>query len=194
MSDKKNKKKVKYQLPSEDGIDVMGLLNNISIILKKQIKNTPPDFSLEIGVPADNIRKQLKEQKIEFDPSVIKRYDKMIKSIINLKTEGMIGKKKSQELIHAIYERSIKHVYFIYEMIQEQIMEIEEKDVKVKMSICPECKNAVRVAIEHAMDKSRKKEFMKEVDKYNLDIKTISLIEYRESNIQLGCNDNCSKK
>jgi hypothetical protein len=31
----------------------------------------------------------------------------------------MIGKKKSQELIHAIYERSIKHVYFIYEMIQE---------------------------------------------------------------------------
>jgi hypothetical protein len=119
MSDKKNKKKVKYQLPSEDGIYVMGLLNNISIIPKKQIKNTPPDVSLKIGVPADNIRKQLKEQKIEFDPSVIKRYDKMIKSIINLKTEGMIGKKKSQELIHAIYERSIKHVYFIYEMIQE---------------------------------------------------------------------------
>ena len=119
MSDKKNKKKVKYQLPSEDGIDVMGLLNNISIIPKKQIKNTPPDFSFKIGVPADNSRKQLKEQKIEFDPSVIKRYDKMIKSIINLKTEGMIGKKKSQELIHAIYERSIKHVYFIYEMIQE---------------------------------------------------------------------------
>lgn len=117
MSDKKNKKKVKYQLPSEDGIDVMGLLNNITIKPKKQ-KNTPPDFTLEIGVPADNIRKQLKEQKIEFDPSVIKRYDKMIKSIINLKTEGMIGKKKSQELIHAIYERSIKHVYFIYEMIQ----------------------------------------------------------------------------
>jgi hypothetical protein len=118
MSDKKNKKKVKYQLPSEDGIDVMGLLNNITIKPKKQ-KNTPPDFTLEIGVPADNIRKQLKEQKIEFDPSVIKRYDKMIKSIINLKTEGMIGKKKSQELIHAIYERSIKHVYFIYEMIED---------------------------------------------------------------------------
>ena len=30
MSDKKNKKKVKYQLPSEDGVDVMGLLNNIT--------------------------------------------------------------------------------------------------------------------------------------------------------------------
>jgi hypothetical protein len=119
MKKTKNKKNEKYQLPSEDGVDVMGLLNNISIIPKKQIKNTPPDFSLEIGVPADNIRKQLKKQKIEFDPSVIKRYDKMVKSIINLKTEGMIGKKKSQELIHAIYERSIKHVYFIYEMIQD---------------------------------------------------------------------------
>jgi hypothetical protein len=117
MSSKKQKKQ-KYQLPSENGVDVMGLLNNITIIPKKQ-KNMPPDFTLEIGVPADNIRKQLKEQKIEFDPSVIKKYDKMIKSVINLKTEGMIGKKKSQELIHAIYERSIKHVYFIYEMIQD---------------------------------------------------------------------------
>lgn len=73
-------------------------------------------------------------------------------------------------------------------------MNIEEKDVKVKMSICPECKNAVRVAIEHTMDKSSKKDFMKEVYEYNLDIKTISLVEYRKSKIQLGCNDNCSKK
>lgn len=117
MNSKKQKKQ-KYLLPSENGVDVMGLLNNISIIPKKQ-KNMPPDFTLEIGVPADNIRKQLKEQKIEFNPSVIKKYDKMIKSVINLKTEGMIGKNKSQELIHAIYERSIKHVYFIYEMIQD---------------------------------------------------------------------------
>ncbi len=73
-------------------------------------------------------------------------------------------------------------------------MDIQEKDVKVKMSICPECKNAIRVAVEHTMDKSSKRDFMKEVDKYNLDIKTISLIDYRESKIKLGCNDNCSKK
>lgn len=73
-------------------------------------------------------------------------------------------------------------------------MDIEEKEVKVKISICSECKNAVRVAIEHCMDKSSKKDFMKEVEKYNLDIKTISLIEYRESNIKLGCENNCSKK
>jgi hypothetical protein len=73
-------------------------------------------------------------------------------------------------------------------------MEIEEKDVKVKMSICPECGNAVRIAILHTMTKESTKDFMKEVSKYNLDIKTISLIEYRKSNIKLGCNDNCSKK
>lgn len=117
MNSKKQKKQ-KYQLPSQNGVDVMGLLNNISIIPKKQ-KNMPPDFTLEIGVPADNIRKQLKEQKIEFDPSVIKRYDKMIKSVIHLRNEKMISKKKSQELIQTIYERSIKHIYFIYEMIQD---------------------------------------------------------------------------
>jgi hypothetical protein len=73
-------------------------------------------------------------------------------------------------------------------------MEIEEKDVRVKMSICPECKNAVRVAIEHLMNKSSKKDFMKEVEKYFLDIRTIPLIEYRQSKIKLGCDDNCSKK
>ena len=73
-------------------------------------------------------------------------------------------------------------------------MDIEEKDVKVKMSICPECKNAVRVAIEHRMADETKKDFMKEVTKYNLDIKTISLIEYRWSKIQLSCKDDCSNK
>ena len=73
-------------------------------------------------------------------------------------------------------------------------MDIEEKDVRVKMSICPECKNAVRVAVEHTMDKSSKKDFMKEVEKYFLDIRTIPLIEYRQSKIKLGCDDNCSKK
>lgn len=118
MSDKKNKSKVKHQLPSENGVDVMGLLNDISIIPKKQ-KKTPPDFSLEIGVPANNIAEQLQSQGIEFDPSIINTYDNLIKSIVRLKTEKFISKKKSQKLIQAIYERSIKHVYFIYEMIQD---------------------------------------------------------------------------
>jgi len=114
MKKSKNKKNEKYQLPSEDGIDVMGLLNNISIKPKEQ-KNTPPDFTLEIGVPANNILKQLKKQKIKFDPSVIKICDKLIKGIVDLRTEKFISKKKSQKLICAVYERSIKHVYFIYE-------------------------------------------------------------------------------
>jgi hypothetical protein len=118
MSDKKNKKKNKYQLPSEDGVDVMGLLNNITLKPKTQ-KNTPPDFTLEIGVPANNIAEQLQSQEIEFDASIINTYDNLIKSIVRLKTEKFISKKKSQKLIFAIYERSIKHVYFIYEMIQD---------------------------------------------------------------------------
>jgi hypothetical protein len=118
MKKTKNKKSEKYQLPSEDGVDVMGLLNNITIKPKEQ-KNIPPDFSLEIGVPANNIAKQLKKQKIEFDPSIINTYDNLIKSIVRLKIEKFISKKKSQKLIFAIYERSIKHVYFIYEMIQD---------------------------------------------------------------------------
>jgi hypothetical protein len=72
-------------------------------------------------------------------------------------------------------------------------MEIQEKGVKVKMSICPKCGNAVRVAILHTMTKQSTKEFMKEVSEYNLDIKTISLEDYRKG-IKLGCDDNCSLK
>lgn len=116
MKKAKNKKNGKYELPSEIGVDVMGLLNEITIIPKKQ-KNTPPDFTLEIGVPAYNIEKQLKKQGIEFDPSSIKKYDKLIKGIVDLKNEGFISQKKCQKLINKVYKRSIKHVCFIYEMI-----------------------------------------------------------------------------
>ena len=72
--------------------------------------------------------------------------------------------------------------------------EIEEKDVKVKMSICQECGNAMRLAIEHEMDAESKNEFAKEVLEKDLQVKTISLEEYRESDIQLYCKDGCSKK
>ena len=73
-------------------------------------------------------------------------------------------------------------------------MAIEEKDVKVKMAICPECGNAIRVAIEHKMDAESKKEFMKEVIKYNLDVKTVSLEQYRDSGILRYCEEECSRK
>lgn len=110
----KNKKKQKYNLPSVDGINVMELLCNITI---KENKKTPPPFALELGVPANNIEKQLKEQNIEFDPSCIKKHDKLIKAIVDLKNEGFISKNKAQKLIEKIYVRSISHVCFIYEMM-----------------------------------------------------------------------------
>lgn len=73
-------------------------------------------------------------------------------------------------------------------------MKLEDKDVRVKMACCPECGNPSSVAIEHTMDKQSTKEFMKEVVKYNLDIKTISLEKYRSSGIDMYCKDTCSKK
>jgi hypothetical protein len=144
MSSKKQNKK-NYQLPSVDGIDVMELLSQVKIEkipneeinpminffqeLKKEQEitnpeqtsqskkiNMPPPFTLEIGVPANNIAKQLKKQKIEFDPSVIKTYDKLIKGIVGLRNEKFISKKKSVKLICAVYEKSVNHVSFIYEM------------------------------------------------------------------------------
>jgi hypothetical protein len=113
----KNKNKNNYKLPSEKGIDVIDLMNNIKLDKVEKKDNVPPLFTLEIGVPANNIAKQLKKQKIEFDPSVIKKYDKLIKGIVCLKNENLISKIKCQKLINEVYERSIKHVYFIYEML-----------------------------------------------------------------------------
>jgi hypothetical protein len=115
MSSKK-KNKNNYQLPSVDGVDVMDLLDKIRIDVKEQ-KNVLPPFILEIGVPVNNIAKQLKKQNIEFDPSVIKAYDKLIKGIVGLRNENFISQKKKSKLISAVYERSIKHVYFIYQML-----------------------------------------------------------------------------
>lgn len=73
-------------------------------------------------------------------------------------------------------------------------MELKEEDIKVKMSLCPECGNSIRIAIEHKMTKESKKSFMKEVLDYNLDVKTISLKEYKENKIDMYCKDTCSKK
>jgi diaminopimelate epimerase len=71
---------------------------------------------------------------------------------------------------------------------------MEDKDVKIKMSICPECGNAIRVAVEHTMDNISKNEFAIEVMENDLQVKTISLEEYRNSKIQLYCRDKCSRK
>lgn len=73
-------------------------------------------------------------------------------------------------------------------------VEREEKDVKVKISYCPECNGAVRVGIEHTMSKKDKLEFMNEVFDNHLSFKTLSLEEYRTDNIKMYCAENCSKK
>lgn len=52
--------------------------------------------------------------------------------------------------------------------------------VNVKMSMCNKCGGIVRVAVEHMMTRSSKNEFAKEVFEYDLNVKTISLLEYRE--------------
>lgn len=110
-----NKKSKKYQLPSVDGIDVMGLLEKVKV--EKTKTNNPPTFTLERLASKNNIAKQLKKQKIEFDPSVIKTYDKLIKGIVGLRNEKFISENEKEKLIHSVYERSIKHVCFIYECI-----------------------------------------------------------------------------
>lgn len=71
---------------------------------------------------------------------------------------------------------------------------MSETDVKVIMSICPECGNALRIAIEHEMDKSSKREFAKEVRENDLQVQTISLEEYRNSDISLYCKGECPRK
>ena len=68
----------------------------------------------------------------------------------------------------------------------------EEIDVMIKMSLCPECGNAIRVAVEHTMDIKSKNSFLKEVMELNLTVKTISLEEYRASNIELYCKEGCN--
>ena len=60
---------------------------------------------------------------------------------------------------------------------------MEDKDVRVKISICPKSGNVIRVAIEHMMDAKSKNEFAKEVMEHNLQVKTISLEEYRNTNV-----------
>ena len=84
--------------------------------LKNESNTALPLFTLEIDVPANNIEKQLKKKNIEFDRSVIKQYDKLIKGIISLRNENFISEKNKIKLIEEVYLRALEHVYFIYKM------------------------------------------------------------------------------
>jgi len=57
---------------------------------------------------------------------------------------------------------------------------LPEEEVNVKMSLCGTCEGIIRVAVEHMMDKKTKKEFAMEVMDYNLSVKTMPLLEYRD--------------
>jgi hypothetical protein len=61
-----------------------------------------------------------------------------------------------------------------------------DKEVNVKLSICGKCNGIVRVAVEHMMDKKIKNEFLKEVMEHNLTVKQQPLLEYRK-NKQAWC-------
>ncbi len=59
----------------------------------------------------------------------------------------------------------------------KQETDIPDEQVNVIKANCTNCSGVVRVAIEHMCDK---KDFYKEVVKYNLSVVTVSLIEYRK--------------
>lgn len=57
---------------------------------------------------------------------------------------------------------------------------LADEDVKIKLSLCRKCNGIIRAAVEHKMDTKSKNEFLKEVMKYDLSVKTIPLLEYKE--------------
>ena len=61
---------------------------------------------------------------------------------------------------------------------------LSDEKVVVKLSLCGKCNGVVRVAIKHMMNTKSKNEFSKEVMEYNLSVKEMPLLEYREHNPQ----------
>ena len=57
---------------------------------------------------------------------------------------------------------------------------LADEYVKVNISICQKCNGIIRAAVEHQMNTKSKIEFLKEVMKYDLSVKTIPLLEYKE--------------
>lgn len=59
---------------------------------------------------------------------------------------------------------------------------LPDEEVSMKMSLCGTCEGIIRVAVEHMMNKKSKKEFADEVMEYNLSVKSMPLLEYRDKN------------
>ena len=58
---------------------------------------------------------------------------------------------------------------------------LTDDQVKVIVSKCPKCQCYIRTAIKHLMDAKSKRNFMSEVLEYDLEVRTISLTQYRNS-------------
>ncbi len=69
-------------------------------------------------------------------------------------------------------------------------MDMEDKDVKVRMALCPKCSGLVLVSVEHLMSKESKKE-MANLVKEGCDVKTIGLLEYKSSEIEWHNRELC---
>ena len=71
---------------------------------------------------------------------------------------------------------------------------MKDKDVKIIMSICPECGNAIRMSVIHEMDIDDKVKFINEVLDNDLMTKVITYEEYQNTEIQMYCKKECSRK
>ena len=67
---------------------------------------------------------------------------------------------------------------------------IPDEEVKIKMAICPECKNAIMVSVVHTMDNDSHRKFANH-SKEGYDIITISLEKYRAKKIKMYCDKTC---
>jgi len=67
---------------------------------------------------------------------------------------------------------------------------IPDEEVKIKMAVCPECKNAIMVSVVHTMDNESHRKFAKH-SKEGYDIITISLKEYKEKKVKMYCDESC---
>lgn len=65
-------------------------------------------------------------------------------------------------------------------MAVKEKVEVEEKDVIVKISSCNTCKGEVRIAVKHLMDVKSTNSFAKEVMQYNLSVTEMPLLKYNE--------------
>lgn len=65
--------------------------------------------------------------------------------------------------------------------------DLPPEETKVKMSTCIRCKGWVTVAVEHMMDDKSTKSFFKDAMKYNLNISTIPLLEFKKEGAYEMC-------